>query len=633
MDNEFLQKKRNIENDFEENELSEQLKKKKINMNEIKPVATNTSSPIKISEKTLENDAIIDLVFKNNIISGNIKCKLCQKEITNNIKFYCDICDFIFCINCFLLSKHNKDHTYHIFDSLNFPLFIDNWSAKEEHKLLSFVEKCGLNNWEEISKSLENKGQVECEAYYYTFYYKGKGKENYLPDENKIILDARKNINNIKLQENKKPYEDMIAKIFSDRGLTISSEEEIFPKNNTRSICFPRNGGVGESVSEVLGARIKRKEFDNEFLNDIEVEMSHLEFNENDKKKEKELQIKMDVLKDYNLILKEREARKKFILEKNILDMGRQNRIESRLNKEEYSLLLFMKPFHRFFENSEFYDLFGNIIIEQQLKLMLKNLNKLENEKNSKGAKISTFEDLEKYYESDKGLNKSKKKEKNQNINNNLSNNTHSNNEHHENKVKDKDNLELKEDEENETNLLINKIERYFNYDKITKDKSIKEIFDQDEYNLIKEMPLARNIFYDIKTKIKVLTTKFEDKNNIINKKENLKESIKTLIDNYQLEKQTNSDIFYFYCRKYNDLIIFNENELKIDERNKNKLQEKEISLEENEEIKDESIKSSKHKGRSKKQKHKNLEEDSNKINNEKDEKKDKNKNTNMEIY
>ena len=146
-------------------------------------------------------------------------------------------------------------------------------------------------------------------------------------------------------------------------------------------------------------------------------------------------------------------------------------------------------------------------------------------------------------------------------------------------------------------------------------------------------MPLARNIFYDIKTKIKVLTTKFEDKNNIINKKENLKESIKTLIDNYQLEKQTNSDIFYFYCRKYNDLIIFNENELKIDERNKNKLQEKEISLEENEEIKDESIKSSKHKGRSKKQKHKNLEEDSNKINNEKDEKKDKNKNTNMEIY
>ena len=633
MDNEFLQKKRNIENDLEDNEFPEQLKKKKINIEEKKPETTNTNSPNKITEKTSENDAIIDLVFKNNITSGNIKCKLCQKEITNNIKFYCDECDYIFCINCFLLSIHNKEHSYHIFDALNFPLFIDNWTAKEEHKLLSFVEKCGLNNWEEISKSLENKGQVECEAYYYTFYYKGEGKENYLPDEAKIILDANKKINNEKLQENKKPYEDMISKVFSDRGLTIGSEEEIFPKNNTRSISFPRNGGVGESVPEVLGARIKRKEFDNEFLNDIEVEMSHLEFNENDKKKEKELQIKMDVLKDYNLILKEREARKKFILEKNMLDMGRQNRIESRLNKEEYSLLLFMKPFHRFFENSEFYDLLGNIIIEQQLKLMLKNLNKLENEKNSKGAKISTIEDLEKYYENDKGGNKSKKreKEKNHNTNNNLS--SHINNEHLENKDKDKENnLELKEDEENETNLLINRIERYFNYDKIIKDKTIKEIFDQDEYNLIKEMPLARNIFYDIKTKIKVLTSKFEDKNNIINKKENLKENIKKLIDNYQLEKQTNSDIFDFYCTKYKDLINFNENKLKIEEENKNKIQEKEITLEEKEEIKDESIKSSKHKGRSKKSKHKNLDEDSHKINNEKEKKKDKNKNNNMEI-
>ena len=94
-------------------------------------------------------------------------------------------------------------------------------------------------------------------------------------------------------------------------------------------------------MSEVLGARIKRGDFDNEFLNDIEVEISHLEFNENDKKKEKELQIKMEVLKDYNLILKEREKRKKFILDKNMMDIGRQNRIESRLSKEEYNLLLF----------------------------------------------------------------------------------------------------------------------------------------------------------------------------------------------------------------------------------------------------------------------------------------------------
>ena len=557
----------------------------------------------------------MDLVFKYNITSGNLKCKLCQKEITDNIKFYCEICDYIFCINCFLLSKHNKEHEYHIIDALNFPLFINDFSAKEEHKLLSFVEKCGLNNWEEISKAIDNKGQVECESYYYSFYYKEKDKP--LPDETDIILDANKNIKSSKLEENKKLYKEMISKISATGGGPLGVEDEIFPKNNSRSISVPKNGGVGESVSEVLGARIKRNEFDNEFLNDIEVEMSHLEFNENDKKKEKELQIKIDVLKDYNLILKEREKRKKFILEKNMLDMGRQNRIESRLSKEEYNLLLFMKPFHRFFENSEFYDLFGNIVIEQQLKLMLKNINKLENEKNTRGGKISTLEDLEKYYENDKGGNKSKKQGKNSN--NNSSHNltiTHSNSELHEIKDKEKNNnnINIKDNEENETNLLINRIERYLNYDKAIKDKSIKDIFDKDEFDLIKEMPIARNIFYDIKIKMKNLIIKFEDKNNDINKKENLKEQIKKLIDSYQIEKQTNSDIFDFFSKKYNEIIIFNEEELKKEEENKNKMEEEGLGLkEEKEENKDESIKSNKHKGRNKKIKHKNDEENSNK--------------------
>jgi len=633
----FLNKKRKKENEEQEKDNSESFHLKKAKKDEIQLEPEKINSQIESSIKNPQNKDIEDLIFKYNIKSGIFKCSICQKEITNNIKFYCEECDYIFCINCFLLSKHNNNHGYHIIDALNFPLFIDNWSLKEEHKLLSFVAKCGLNNWEEISKSIENKGQVECESYYYTFYY--KNKDNPDPDENKLILDENKNIKMNQLEENKKEYENMIAKVSSNRGLGISTEEEIFPKNNSRSICIPKNGGVGESVSEVLGARIKRKEFDNEFLNDIEVEMSNLEFNENDKNKEKELQIKMDVLKDYNLILKEREARKKFILEKNMLDMNRQNRIESRLSKEEYNLLLFMKPFHRFFENSEFYDLFGNIIIEQQLKLMLKNLNKLENEKNTRGGKISTMEDIEKYYEGDKSGNKSKKQGKNNNGNNNL-NNSHINNDGHEHKEEKDNNINIKDSEDNETNLLINRIERFFNYDKILKDKSLNDIFDDDEFNLIKEMPLARNIFYDIKIKIKELASKFEDKNNIINKKDNLKENMKKLIDNYKLEKQTSSDIFEFYCKKYNDLITFNENELKLEEEEALEKKEKENEISQNVDRKKEekednesksgSNKENKHKGRNKKQKNKNAEEHSNKSK-EKEKEKEQTK-TKMEI-
>ena len=291
-----------------------------------------------------------------------------------------------------------------------------------------------------------------------------------------------------------------------------------------------------------------------------------------------------------------------------------------------------MKPFHRFFENSEFYDLFGNIIIEQQLKLMLKNLNKLENEKNAKGGKISTIEELEKYYENDKGGSKSKKQGKINNHNNSI--NAHHNNENHEQKDKENNN-NIIINENNETNLLMNKMERYFEYEKITKDKSLNEIFDNDEFNLIKEMPLARSTFYDIKIKIKELISKFEDKNNTLSKNENLKESIKKLIDNYQLEIQTSSDIFDFYCKKYNDLIVSNEKELKIEEENKKIIEKNEITnnkdnkeLEKNEE---ENTKSTKHRGRNKKQKNKNDEEKQNKNNKEEQKDKDKDKDKNKE--
>lgn len=262
---------------------------------------------------------------------------------------------------------------------------MDDWTANEEHKLLSILANSGLNNWEEISKSMDNKGQVECESHYYSFYY--TNKENPYPEENMIILDENKNIKEEQKELNKSINEKMILKYSSTKVNKIEEDEEEDKrqKRNLRSLCIRKSnkGGAPESISEILGCKPKRKEFDNEFLNDTEIEISHLEFNDNNDEKEKDLKIKMDILQDYNLILNEREKRKQFIFEKGLLDLRRQNRIESRLPKEQYDLLVFMKPFNRFYENSEFYDLFENIVIEQQLKLMLKNLNKLENEKNS----------------------------------------------------------------------------------------------------------------------------------------------------------------------------------------------------------------------------------------------------------
>ena len=590
MKNDFLNEKRQREKDNNLDEIykdmnqSESIIGKKPKLEEI----NKENSNFNISNEKNNFDIIdpSELAFKYNSININIKCRICNKDISNNIKFYCDICpDFIYCIKCFFSSDHPKKHDYHIIDNLNFPLFTEDWTANEEHKLISTISKCGLNNWEEICKSMDNKGQVECESHYYSFY--NINKEEPLPLESQIILDENKQKKDNQIIINKNISDEMMKYCYSNQGTPTEKESQNITRN-TRSLCVRKNsrGGVAESISEILGVRPLRKEFDNEFLNDSEIELSHLEFDDKDKKNEKDLSIKMEILKDYNLILKEREKRKKFIFDKGLVDLRRQNRIESKLSKEEYDLLLFMRPFHRFFENSEFFDQLESIIIEQQLKLMLKTINKLENEKSSKGGKISTLEDIEKYFEIEKNNNKGRK---------------HNAHEHTKEKEKEKE-----KDNNYEENLLANRIERHYQFNKISKEKKMEEIFDKDEFKLVKEMPLARSAFYDIKLKINEIANIFLEKRN--EKNDNFKEKIEKLLERYGIEKQTHMDIFDFYCKKYKDLITINEKELKEEEEYKKVKKDSEITyIEEVEEIKSESVKSNKTRNKNKKVKEKKI--------------------------
>ena len=538
-----------------------------------------SSKNISQSLNNLDNADIGELVFKYNSVNTNVKCKICQKDITKNIKFYCNTCaDFIFCINCFLLSKHPKSHDYHIIDNVEFPLYMEDWSANEEHKLLSTIAKCGLNNWEEICKSMDNKGQVECESHYYSFY--NTNKDNPYPEESKIIINENRNIKESQKEMNKALNEKMLLKYSSNKMNKIeASEEEIKKhKRNLRSLCIRKSkkGGGSESISDILGCKPKRKEFEHEFINDIEVELSPIEFSENNDEKEKDLKIKLDMFKDYNLILKEREKRKDFIFEKGLIDFRRQNRIESRLSKDEYDMLLFMKPFNRFYENSEFYDLFEIIVIEQKLKLILKNINKIENENESKERKITTIEDIEEHLETEKANNKGRKQGKANNPNEPKVNHSNS----------------------NEDDLLVDRIERYMQYNKLTKEKKEEELFDEDEFKFMKELPLARSTFYDIKLKIKETVSLYENKGN--HKNENLKKSFEKIIQKYDLERQTHLDIFEFYCKKYSRLTR-KKKEAKI--RNKKNTKNGELTRSNNntEEFNEESVSSNKRKKRNKK--------------------------------
>ena len=148
----------------------------------------------------------------------------------------------------------------------------------------------------------------------------------------------------------------------------------------------------------------------------------------------------------------------------------------------------------------------------------------MEKEKTNKGEKICSIEEIENYFDIDKSINRTRKKV----------------------------NLFTNIDEpKNIMNLLGYRVERFLDYEKATKIKNINnnenknKIFDDDEYQLVKEMPLAKSTFYDIKKRANDLLEKYNDKNSFTNK-------FNELLGLYGLEEKTRNDIFEFYKKKFN---------------------------------------------------------------------------------
>lgn len=54
-------------------------------------------------------------------------------------------------------ASHNIGHSYSIINKLNFPVFVDNWTAEEELLLLEGLEKKGFGNWQDIAEMLGNE--------------------------------------------------------------------------------------------------------------------------------------------------------------------------------------------------------------------------------------------------------------------------------------------------------------------------------------------------------------------------------------------------------------------------------------------------------------------------------------------
>ena len=387
------------------------------------------------STDTKQNDEALKIFF-NAQSTTKLNCFACNKSIINQIKIILDpnyspdknfqkgLNFNALCINCFLLkTKYNpkekvnyiinemtlnayKFTHYKILNKLSENLFTNDWTLGEEIKLLGAIERLGLNNWEEISKIL-GKGKFECESHYYTFYY--KSKNDFLPDDKILKLNHKNNISKKNILYSNKKTENNFMNIINQNIGYIPFVENSKPNrslsknNNIKKDDQDKNKSYNQNIYDILGYWEKRKDYDVEFKNEAEIQMSEIEFRENDNNDN--LYINYKNLKNYNNILDEREERKNLIIEKNLFDVRKQINFSKKLSKQDKEIFQMMKFNMKYLTKEQFLFIFESNVLEKNIKARLNQLLFYKN------LGYNTYEEIQKYINEIKKENKKNKEE------------------------------------------------------------------------------------------------------------------------------------------------------------------------------------------------------------------------------
>lgn len=127
-----------------------------------------------------------------------------------------------------------------------------------------------------------------------------------------------------------------------------------------------------QACVDVVGYLPKRGDFDQEYDMDAELLLADMEFFEDDT--EENIQLKNSVIELYNARLDERIRRKKFVIERGLLDLKRQQKFERKRSKEEREIINSMKIFARFNTEEDHQRIVNNLIKERQLREVIEQI-------------------------------------------------------------------------------------------------------------------------------------------------------------------------------------------------------------------------------------------------------------------
>lgn len=336
-------------------------------------------------------------------------CNYCNKDITGRIRIKCAMCpDFDLCIECFSvgaeMTPHKSNHPYRVMDSLSFPLITPDWNADEEILLLEGLEMYGLGNWAEVAEHVGTKNKEQCINHYRSVYLNSPFFP--LPDMSHVVGKNRNEL----LAMAKENSEDRKGSTFF--GDHIVKTEPTFSPSRVKVEEMPKGGlssrlltvqnsdsqvsPIGKkppkeedsSLVSLSGFSLKRCEFDPEYDIDAEQLVAEMEFKDTDTEDEHEL--KLRVLRIYSKRLDERNRRKDFIIERNLLYP---NPFEKDLSPEEKAICRQYDPFMRFHSKEDHEDMLQAVIAEHRTR---KRISELEE---ARAAGCRTSAEADKYFE------------------------------------------------------------------------------------------------------------------------------------------------------------------------------------------------------------------------------------------
>ncbi|KRX06785.1 Homeodomain protein [Pseudocohnilembus persalinus] len=361
-----------------------------------------------VGEKQLNNQVIYHNLLNP---SNKVHCDNCEKNITKHTKIICAVCSIDICVPCFAdgveiksqKTDHKPDHDYHVVNKLHFPLFQNDWTAEQELMLLDGLERFGFGNWQEIADHIgTEKSKEEVEDHYEQVYLK-QGQPDYLPSQNLLTKRDPKSLELTITQRNRSNSEE----VQRQQRISKKKSQKLADNKNSQQKKANQNVNTGSQAQEIIGYWPKRGDFDIEYDNDAELLLAEMEFNEDDK--QGEIDMKLKILQIYNARLDERLKRKKFVIERGLLDIKKQNSLDKERTKEEKEIYNMMKPFARFSTKEEHEKLVMGIIKEKQIRQRIEEL------RTYRKLGLKNFEQVEKYLQDKKKKDEAYQKKQKQN--------------------------------------------------------------------------------------------------------------------------------------------------------------------------------------------------------------------------